>query len=359
MIGDLRPFIIAETAYNHEGDFCYLIRMVEDIARLRLDAVKFHLLLNPESYITKSHNLYAEYKKWLFSAKEWDKVINHAKRKGLDVVALCDDVESVRHIVKRHPRIFGLELHAVSLNDVFMLKEAALFPNKVILGVGGSTIDEIRYAVDFLRKRRKKDILLMYGFQNYPTDYSEINLSKALRLREFFGLPVGYADHTSYDDANNEVISCMAAMMGINILEKHYTPEPGKARIDFQSAVGRDAMQNIKALMALSLSIFGSSQAAMSEAELGYGKVGPMKKAMVARKDISRGEKVTLGKVWFKRTAEVSMLRQSQFLGLLGLSASRLIKKDDVISFDNVSCGKKTFSFTDHKKMFNEKKGKR
>ena len=43
------PYIIAETAYNHEGDVNYLYKMIDEIAELELNAIKFHLLLLPGS----------------------------------------------------------------------------------------------------------------------------------------------------------------------------------------------------------------------------------------------------------------------------------------------------------------------
>ena len=51
------PYLIAETAYNHEGDFSYLKRMVDGIAHTGANAVKFHMLLNPESYMQRKHPL--------------------------------------------------------------------------------------------------------------------------------------------------------------------------------------------------------------------------------------------------------------------------------------------------------------
>lgn len=57
------PYIIGETAYNHEGDINYLYKMIDEIAELELNAVKFHLMLNPESYMQKKHPLMRETRK--------------------------------------------------------------------------------------------------------------------------------------------------------------------------------------------------------------------------------------------------------------------------------------------------------
>jgi sialic acid synthase SpsE len=331
-----KPYITGEIAYNHEGDITYLYKMIDDIAELELNAVKFHLLLNPESYMQKKHPLMEETKKWIFNEKQWEDIIDYSNKKKLDVIALCDDVESLEYINKNNKDVSAVELHATGLNDWFLLKESAKFNGVVILGIGGSTIDEIAYAVDFLESKGKNGIILMYGFQSYPTNYEDINLSKMLKIRDLFNLSVGYADQTAFDDPNNEIISVMAAMMGFNILEKHYTPDYGKGRIDYHAAVGKEQMLRIKELMKLALTVCGDGSLKMSESELEYGNVGPMKKAIVARKFIKKGEKLSFDNLWFKRTEEGSYIKQYQFLQLIGLEATRDIKEDEIIDFSKV-----------------------
>ena len=336
MQNNSKPLIIAETAYSHEGDISYLYRMIDEIAEMGMDAVKFHLLLNPESYMAKSHPLIEKIKSWLFDGQQWDDIIARSTEKGLDVIALCDDVESLEYINNNHSSIWAIELHATGLNDWFLLGAAVEFDGMVILGVGGSTIDEIAYAVDFLKRRGKDEIMLMYGFQSYPTDYTNVNLSKMLKIRDLFELPVGYADHTAFDDPNNEIISVMAAMMGINILEKHYAPHPGQERTDFQAAVGMDKMLRIKELMEVALAVCGCGDLAMSQQELEYGSTGPMKKAIVAKRDIKSGERLSLENLWFKRTKEESPVRQNQFSELIGLEATEDIEEDEIVDFAKV-----------------------
>ena len=348
----LKPYIIGETAYNHEGDIKYLYRMIDDIAELKLNSVKFHLLLKAESYMQKKHPLVKTLKQWMFTKQEWTEILNYSKEKKIDIIALCDDVESLQFINTEFPNIFAIELHATSLNDYFLLEEASKYKGTVILGIGGSTLDEIQYALDFLNSHNKKNILLMYGFQNYPTNYLDINLSKMNKIKNLFNLPIGYADHTSYNDPNNEIISSMAAMLGYDILEKHYTPDFGVERIDFHAAVGKSQMLKIKELMDLALTVHGNGSLKMSEAELNYGNTGPMKKAIVAKENIKKGEKLNLNNLWFKRTEESSPLKQNVFSQLLGLTAKKNIKEDEIIDFSKVNFEFKKQSLKDftHKK---------
>jgi len=347
----LRPYIIGETAYNHEGDIKYLYKMIDDIAELKLNAIKFHMLLNPESYMQKKHPLMEEIKKWSFSKNQWNKIIDYSNKKGLDIIVLCDDVESIEYILENNINITAIELHATGLNDYFLLNAVLGFNKQIILGVGGSTTDEIAYAIDFLKSKEKNDILLMYGFQNYPTQYTDINLSKMLKIRDLFKLPIGYADHTAFDDPNNEVISCMAAVMGINILEKHYSPDYGIERIDYHAAVGKKQMLKIKKLMELTLKVYGNGNLKMSKAELEYGNTGPMKKAIVAKRNIKEGERLSLDNLCFKRTVEESPIKQNQFLQLIGLRALHDIKEGEIVDFSKVEyefkkIGLKNFTHT-------------
>jgi len=332
----MKPYLIGETAYNHEGDFHYLRKMTAELGELKVNAVKYHLLLKPESYIIEKHPLFAEIKNWTFSKKQWTALFDLAAESNLDVIALCDDVESLEFINQKHPDIHAVELHATGLNDFHLLMEASKFAGLIILGIGGSTLDEIQYAVELLRTEGKTNILLMYGFQSYPTNYTEINLSKMLKLQHLFNLPVGYADHTAYDDPNNVTISCMAVMMGIPILEKHYTPDFGVERIDYHAAVGKKQIKEIQNLMELALTVYDNGSLEMGEAEKKYGNTGPMKKAMVAAHDIPSGEILSPDNLVFKRTIAESPVKQQDFLRLCGLRTNKEIKRDELVTFNDV-----------------------
>jgi sialic acid synthase SpsE len=141
--------------------------------------------------------------------------------------------------------------------------------------------------------------------------------------------------------------------MGFPVLEKHYTPDPGNERIDYHAAVGKKQMSCIRDLMKIALQVHGSGQITLSEPEKAYGNIGPMKKAIVARRDIKKGEKLSLENLWFKRAPEESTIQQKQFLQLLGSKANVDIKKDDVIDFSKIEYKFKTLNleqFTNVKK---------
>jgi sialic acid synthase SpsE len=74
----------------------------------------------------------------------------------------------------------------------------------------------------------------------------------------------------------------------------------------------------------------------MSEAELKYGNTGPMKKAVVAKKQIRKGERLSKNNLWFKRTMEESSVKQKDFSRLIGLEVTGDIGKDEIVDFSKV-----------------------
>lgn len=341
----MKPYIIAETAYNHEGNSTELIEMIDDVSKLKLNAIKFHLMLDVDSYITKDHELNKKYKEWRLSKFNWRVIINHALNNNLDVVALCDDIDSLKFIKEEYgdnPYV-SIELHPITIIDFNMLYELRSYKGKIILGIGGCTIEEIEKVINYVNSNK---IILMYGFQVYPTDYSLINLSKIKHLKEIFKVPIGYADHTAFDDPNNVYISTLAASMGINILEKHYTMYEGQKRVDYQAAVGYTKMKQIKEKMEIALNVYGNDMIMMSndEKEI-YGKVGPMRKALVAKKNIKKGQTIYLNDLCYKRTSKVSNLNYDDIRKVVSSKAKKNIKKDKVIDYSDFEQDKVEYNY--------------
>jgi len=330
------PYLIGETAFHPEGDLTFLKELITHAADLKCNAVKLHLLMDLDDYMVADHAAIEVLRPWCFGAEANLEAVTFAIEKDLDVILLCNDAKSLDWVLNCNLDIKAIELHATGLNDYFLLEKAVAFKGTVILGVGGSTLDEIKYAIDFLKNRGQEDIFLMHGFQNYPTDFKDIQLGKMQQLETLFQLPVGYADHTDPADEDNAAISVLGIAMGFNVLEKHFTHHFGKKRIDAQAAVSLDSMKNIRRLMDKAYAAYGDGSMQMSAAEKKYGNTGPMKKAIVARVDIPAGTTLTLEHIAFKRTNVGTYIKQNQLGTLIGLVSKTAIAKDEMIDFSKV-----------------------
>lgn len=347
MLDNSKPYLIGETAFHHEGNVDFLMELIDAGINTGVDALKFHLLFDVFDYMIAEHTAIDVIKKIAIPQDKWLPVLSYVSTKGIDIVLLCNDLESLSWVNKyQHDfNIVAIEIHATGLNDLFLLKEAAKFDKTVILGVGGSTFDEIKYAIDFLHQNHKTDIFLMHGFQNYPTRYEDINLKRMAFLQGAFGLPVGYADHTDPQDDNANIVSVLPQSNGFNVLEKHFTHVYGEKRIDAQAAVSLENLKKTKELMAVVYSTLGKDNFAFSVAEKKYGDTGPMKKAIVARKRIEKGEILSMDNLAFKRTNHSSKIKQYDLEKLIGSTVKTSIEKDDLIDYSSVEYIYKVLDF--------------
>jgi sialic acid synthase SpsE len=332
-------YFITDTAFHHEGDFKFLEDLVNNLVNLDIQAVKFHLLFDVDDYMVSDHSAIQVIKNLSISENNWLQVFKKVKDSKKEIVALTNDLASLKYVNKiqdDYP-IEIVELHSTGLNDLFLLKEAVLFKKTVMLGIGGSTFDEVQFAVDFLQSNGKEDILLMHGFQNYPTNYEDINFKRINFMRQAFDLPIGYADHTDPSDKNNAMISVLPAMLGVKVFEKHVTHIFGEKRIDAQAAISLDMMKEVIKLGNEIQKTLGEKSISFSEAELNYGNTGPMKKALVARKDIPTGTIIQLNDLAYKRTDVSSSLIQKDILKILGSEVTIDIQKDEIISYQKIN----------------------
>lgn len=338
MILENKPFLIGETAFHHEGNPNFLDQLVEAGINAGVNTLKFHLLFDLDDYVIKDHAAYAKLEELILPKSYWNELHTKLVKQNIKPIYLCNDVEALKWVnALNHKEITAIEIHATGINDFFLLEEATSFKGQVMLGSGGSSIDQVNTAIDYLRDNNKHDIILMHGFQNYPTDYNDINFSKMNMLRDLFKLPVGYADHTDPKDPLNASISCLPQSMGFHILEKHFTHKPEEDRIDGQSAVSIDQLKQIKQQMDIFYATHGSNPTAISKAELKYGNVGPMKKAIVARRKIAEGEIIQKESLAYKRTNASVPLGQDEIFNLIGNKATKAINIDEIIDYNNVA----------------------
>ena len=229
--------LIAETAWHHEGDFTFMKNLVNEMCnKTETDIVKMHITIDFDEYMDKSHSAYDLLQNWLFDREQWKNLVEIVRNNDKELMLLLNDTAAIEFGMSLAPEY--VEIHSVCLNDVFMLDKLKylLKPEiKLVLGVGGTDIKEIDYALNYINH---KNTLLMFGFQNYPTVYQDVNLNKVRRIMNLYqGLEFGYADHTAWDSPHNELITLLGAASGMSYIEKHVTTNYGEKRTDWPAAI--------------------------------------------------------------------------------------------------------------------------
>ncbi len=286
--------LIAETAWHHEGDFEFIKDLLEKILRdARPDIIKFHLLLDINEYIDRNYSLFTTLNKWMLKEEQWEFLLEFTINHEKELMLLFNDKKSVDFGMKYNPCL--IEVHSTCLNDIHLLehiKNNISKTQKIVLGIGGSTLYEIENAIEILQSN---NIVLMFGFQNYPTEYANINLRKVKRIMQMFPeFEYGFADHTAWNEENNVLITLLEASLGMNYIEKHVTHKFGIERCDWQAAITIEMFNEISDKLRILEKLNGDGLLGLNAGEKKYSTYGPMKKAPFISKDVTENECLSL-----------------------------------------------------------------
>jgi len=330
---------IAETAWHHQGEYEFLRQLVDAInEKTKADIVKLHLMLDLDEYMASDHPLYEDVKTWVLSRDHWNKIIEMIISGDKKLMLLFNDTKAVEFGMSFNPT--HVEIHSVCLNDINLLdalKQHLTRETKVVLGVGGSSLYEIENAINILRHR---NIVLMFGFQNFPTKYENINFAKMRKIMKLFPeYQFGYADHTAWDEPNNILITLLGAALGMDYVEKHVTIAYGEERIDWSAAVSIDMFNEIKKKMDLIEACNGDGLLRFNKGEQDYSIFGPMKKAAMLTKDLKAGQELERDMLAFTRTGQISDLSQVEAIESIGKVVNCDLRKDQVLLSSHIEKG--------------------
>jgi sialic acid synthase SpsE len=320
-IGSGRCFIMAEIASAHCGSVETLKIIFRNSVEAGADAVKVQVF-NADALCSVHNPDHATLKKIELSRAEWEEVFAFARTFDTILFAEVFDEESADFAA---PYVDGLSLHASDITYPFMVSLVAGKGKPLILNVGGSTLSEINAAVK-AASTVNKDLIIMYGIQNFPTAVSDVNLNR-LRTLMKLGYPVGYHDHTEASHHLALPLSLAACALGAAVVEKHVTDDRGKKGYDYISSLHKDEFAALVAMVRDYEKSLGGSEITLSAADEVYRK--RIKKFIVASHDLAAGTVIQLEDIAFKRTQ--GGILSDQYSQVVGKKLKRDVRKDEKI----------------------------
>lgn len=137
-----------------------------------------------------------------------------ARNVGIDFLCTAFDAADYAFIdryVSMH------KIASAEAGDVGILHQVRALGKPVLLSTGAQHFEEIAYS---LKRLGEVPVTLLHCVASYPA--REARLGRIAALRDTFGRPVGYSDHTTSIDC----VPLMAAQMGATVIEKHVTNYP-------------------------------------------------------------------------------------------------------------------------------------
>ncbi|MEY8759791.1 N-acetylneuraminate synthase [Chryseobacterium tongliaoense] len=327
--------IIAEAGVNHNGSLENAFKLIDAAVDAGVDYVKFQTF-KADKLVSKSAKK-AEYqiantgndndsqltmlKQLELSHSDHEKIIAYCKEQGIQFFSTAFDLESLQYLKE-----IGLDLVKIPSGEItnlpYLRKAAQLF-SKVILSTGMSSMDDIKAAVDVFKKEGIKDISILHCNTEYPTPMNDVNLKAMLTIKDMFGTPVGYSDHTLGIE-----VPIAAVALGANIIEKHFTLDKTMEGPDHAASLEPEELKNmVAAIRNIEDAISGTGLKEPSPSEMKNIKIA--RKSIIAAKEIKKGEIFSEENLTVKRPGDG--ISPMQWDDVIGKQANKDFYEDDLI----------------------------
>ena len=326
--------IIAEAGVNHNGSMKLAKKLVDAAKSSGADIVKFQKF-KAETLATsfapkakyqivknKKENQFNMLRKLELSEKNHIKLKKYCKKKNIEFLSSGFDITDILFL--KNLNLKRYKIPSGEITNYFYLKKIASLKKNAILSTGMSTIKEIKDAVNILKKNglKNNNITLLHCTTDYPAHAKDLNLRAIITLKEKFKLEVGYSDHSLGTDT-----ALVAVGLGAKVIEKHITLNRKYLGPDHRSSLEPKKFKEMV------------NKIRIAEKSLGDGKKTPtvnekininiVRKSIVAKLPIKKGEKFTNKNLTFKRPGTgISPMIVNKIFGKF---AKKNFKKDEII----------------------------
>jgi N,N'-diacetyllegionaminate synthase len=327
--------IICEAGVNHNGDYNIAKKMVLAAKEAGADYIKFQTAV-PELVISKQAEK-AEYQKENTGVTESQLEMCRKIHLPLDdykpLKAFCDEVGikflstpfdliSIDLLSKLDMDFF--KIPSGEITNLPYLRKIAGLGVPIILSTGMCELKEIEAALNILEGKglTRESITLLHCTTEYPAPMGDVNLKAMLAMARYFGMKVGYSDHTKGIE-----VPIAAAALGACVIEKHFTLDKNMEGPDHKASLEpKELSAMIRAIRNIEKALgTGEKKASSSEIK----NIPIARKSIIAACPIIAGELFTETNLTTKRpgTGLSPMLWDS----VIGTMAKKAYEPDDLI----------------------------
>ncbi len=225
--------IIAEAGTNNNGSLQKAKNLADIAKRAGADSVKFQIIYPWGLYLPGDYE-YGKYdikkvieirEKGVLTDAEYADLNKYCNSIHIPFTSSVFDQRGLDLMMSFDPPY--IKLASCDINNVRFLRVVAKCGKPIVISTGMSEMREIEIGINTLIQAGAKEVIVMHCVSNYPAYLHQANISYIKVLKDKFGLPVGFSDHTSGSEA-----ACMALCMGATWFEKHFTEDKSQEGLD-------------------------------------------------------------------------------------------------------------------------------
>jgi len=311
-IGDNFPtFITFEAGPTHTG-FSSAKELIRQTALAGADAIKFQIF-NPDELIHDkkllfsydilvdrdsgqtekvTEPLYDIFVRRYLPASDWKKLKDYADSLNLTFFATIGDdagLDLVQDI-----RCESVKIASADLNHYPLLRKVAKLNIPIQIDTGNATLGEVEAAIELLKREGNEQIIIHNCPSGYPAHLESINLRFIKSLKQLFGHPVAYSDHTP-----GNIMDIAAISFGANLVEKTITLDKTTPSVEHIMSIEPDEMQHFVSTIRDVERAMGAGIRSMTDEE--KMRRLNVRRSVVLEEGVRQGESLGSARVNFKR----------------------------------------------------------
>lgn len=188
---------IAEIGSNHNAHRERCEALVDAAAWAGCRAVKLQVFRVEDLFAPQALEAHPELERrraWEFPLELWGPVRERCRKRGVELGVTPFALWAVNELAD-HVDFF--KIASYELLWPALIRACAATGRPLVLSTGMATLEEVAAAVAVAREGgAERQLRLLHCVSGYPTPPEQANLSAIAALREHFGAPVGWSDHT-------------------------------------------------------------------------------------------------------------------------------------------------------------------
>lgn len=354
-----RSVIIAEAGVNHNGSLNLAIELVDAAADAGADIVKFQTFRAEKlaaaaapkaQYQTATtgagESQFEMLRRLELSREAHLEIVAHCKTRGVTFLSSPFDVDSLLFL-SNDVGLEQIKLGSGELTNAPLLMALGRTGKNAIISTGMATLADVEGALGALafgymrpdetptrlamaaclRTQDAWDVLrrkvaILHCTTEYPSPSDQINLLAMRTLREAFGVPVGFSDHTA-----GVAVSVAAVALGAVIIEKHLTTSRELPGPDHKASLEPHEFAAMVAAIREAEAALGTPTKQPQPCE--WGNMTVARKSVVTARPIREGEAFSEENLTVKRPGDG--LSPLDYFDLLGTTAQRDYAADEKI----------------------------
>jgi N-acetylneuraminate synthase len=329
LVGEAHPpLVIAEVGINHEGDVNKALQCVDAAVAAGAECIKFQCHITEAEMIPtdmtpgdiSSEKLWDIIERCELTADEERRVQNYCAEKDILYLSTPFSREAADRLQAMDVPAF--KIGSGECNNLPLVDHIGRFGKPVILSTGMNDPQTIAPSVEILRSH-SCPMVLMHCTSLYPTPFAKVRLQAISELRDLFGVPVGFSDHSPG-------IHCSVASvaLGACVIEKHFTISREWPGPDNPISIEPDELAS---LVSHANDVFlarGGSKTVLSEEQ---PVIDFAFASVVTIRPVSAGEEFSADNLWVKRPG-TGGFHAREYQKLIGRVASRDIPADTALA---------------------------